>query len=251
MPPRQQPCLRTLPPTIPMDQLGVLEVRQRLPELLRRAGNGVETLITRHGHPVAALVPLHQRLRPLRQSLTALKGTGSGCWKERDRPEPNRARVGPLVLNPLLMPHGALLALDASVIIPFLRDEARLGEAYAPVLEGIAIGRWRGVLGMATLATLVGGALAAGRDDLAERWERVFTDPTGWMLVDTTPRVSVAAARLQHRCGLAAGPALDLAAALEGGATAMISHDRDSLLVGDPPLVPPLLPVLSALMPVL
>lgn len=98
---------------------------------------------------------------------------------------------------------------------------------------------------------LGGGALAAGRDDLAERWERVFTDPAGWVLVNTTPRVSVAAARLQHRCGLAAGPALDLAAALEGGATAMISHDRDSLLVGDPPLVPPLLPVLSALIPVL
>lgn len=230
-----------------MDQLGVLEVRQRLPELLRRADSGVETLITRHGHPVAALVPLHQRLRPLRQSLTALKGTGSGCWKDRNGSEPDRARVRPLVLNPLLMPHGALLALDASVIIPFLRGEAQLGEAYAPVLEGIAMGRWRGVLGMATLATLVGGALAAGRDDLAERWERVFTDPAGWVLVNTTPRVSVAAARLQHRCGLEAGPALDLAAALEGGATAMISHDRDTLLVGDPPL----LPVLSALMPVL
>jgi len=62
-----------------MEQLGVLEARQRLPELLRRVSTGEETLITRHGNPVAALVPLHQRLRPLRQSLTSLRGTGCRC----------------------------------------------------------------------------------------------------------------------------------------------------------------------------
>jgi prevent-host-death family protein len=230
-----------------MEQLGVLEARQRLPELLRRVSSGEETLITRHGKPVAALVPLHQRLRPLRQSLTSLRGTGSRCWPQRGTPETTHRQGGRPKLDLLRLPHGALLALDASVIIPFLRGETVLGAAYAPLLEGIAMGRWRGVLSMATLGSLVGGALAAGRDDLAERWERVFSDPSGWILVNTTPQVIIAAARLQHRSALAAGPALELASALQGGATAMISHDPESLLCGDPPL----LPVLSALMPVL
>jgi prevent-host-death family protein len=149
-----------------MEQLGVLEARQRLPELLRRVSSGEETLITRHGNPVAALVPLHQRLRPLRQSLTSLRGTGSRCWPQRGTPEISHRHGGRPKLDLLRLPHGALLALDTSVIIPFLRGETVLGAAYAPLLEGIAMGRWRGVLSMATLGSLVGGALAAGRDDL-------------------------------------------------------------------------------------
>ena len=41
-----------------MPTLGVLEARKRFPELLDRARDGEETVIARHGHPVAALVPL-------------------------------------------------------------------------------------------------------------------------------------------------------------------------------------------------
>ena len=54
-----------------MDTLGVLEARKRFAELLDRAHGGEETLIARHGHPVAALVPLWRRHRPQRQALIA------------------------------------------------------------------------------------------------------------------------------------------------------------------------------------
>ena len=240
---------RSASPHETMQELGVLEARQRFPELLRRARGGEETLITRHGTPVAALVPLRHRLRPMREALLSLRGTGSRCWPERNQMreqrhqtrEPGRTRP-PQGIDPLLLPHGALLGLDASVIVPFLRDEAPLAGLYAPVLEGVAMGRWRGVLSMATLSRLIGGALAAGRDDLAERWQGVFCDPAGWVLVDTTPQVIATAARLEHRGGLAAAPALELASALQGGATLMISHEPAALRCGDPPL----LPVLSA-----
>lgn len=225
-----------------MNNLGVLEARQRFTELLRRAHEGEETVIHRHGQPLAALVPLHQRLRPLRQSLTSLRGTGRQCWPERQRAGSGRPApaddTSARRLKLSLLPHGALLGLDDSVLIPYLRGEPRLGEAYAPVVEGIAMGRWRGVLSMATLASVIGGALAAGRDDLAERWGQVFSDGSGWILVPTTAAVSMAAARLQHRSGMAAGPALELASALQGGATLMISHRPADLLCGDPPLLP-------------
>jgi len=235
-------CSGRLNSRVALHNLGVLEARQRFKELLRRAHEGEETVIHRHGQPLAALVPLHQHLRPLRQSLTALRGTGRDCWPERQRvesgtpslPDDNDARG--LLLSQL--PHGSLLGLDDSVLIPYLRSEPRLAEAYTPLLECIAMGHWRGVLSMPTIASVIGGALAAGRDDLAERWDQVFTDASGWVLVPTTAAVSLAAIRLQHLCGLGASPALELASALQGGATLMISRRPADLICGDPPMLP-------------
>lgn len=40
-----------------MVQVGSYEAKTRLAELLRRVENGERILITRHGHPVALLVP--------------------------------------------------------------------------------------------------------------------------------------------------------------------------------------------------
>lgn len=65
-----------------METLGSEAARRRLPELLERARQGQQTLIQRHGVPVAALVPLDQRHQGGRQSLLALRGSGRGCWHQ-------------------------------------------------------------------------------------------------------------------------------------------------------------------------
>ncbi|MFO7630399.1 MAG: type II toxin-antitoxin system prevent-host-death family antitoxin [Prochlorococcaceae cyanobacterium] len=65
-----------------METLGSEAARQRLPELLDRARRGEQTVIQKHGVPVAALVPLDQRLQPHPTSLLALRGSGRGCWPE-------------------------------------------------------------------------------------------------------------------------------------------------------------------------
>ena len=77
----------------PDDALGVEETRRRLPELLNRAQAGATTLISRHGRPVAALVPLGGRiptdpmLRQRRlQALLNLQGSGKSCWPARPTP---------------------------------------------------------------------------------------------------------------------------------------------------------------------
>ena len=60
---------------------GAEDARNQLPDLLDAAENGRTTIITRHGKPVAAIVPMgvleasHQQL-----PLTPLKGTGRGLW---------------------------------------------------------------------------------------------------------------------------------------------------------------------------
>jgi prevent-host-death family protein len=60
---------------------GVEETRQQLPTLLDDAHAGNPVVITKHGKPYAAIVPLDalQEARP-RPSLLALRGSGAGLW---------------------------------------------------------------------------------------------------------------------------------------------------------------------------
>lgn len=62
-----------------MESLGSEATRRRLPELRERARRGEQSVIQRHRVPVAALVPLNQRLQSGRQALLALRGCGRGC----------------------------------------------------------------------------------------------------------------------------------------------------------------------------
>ncbi len=67
---------------------GAEEARSTLPAILDRAERGTSTVISRHGRPVAAVVPIElyeaiQRTRqPRRRSLLSLAGSGAGLWGE-------------------------------------------------------------------------------------------------------------------------------------------------------------------------
>jgi prevent-host-death family protein len=62
---------------------GAEEARNQLPSLLEAAERGETTVITKHGKPVAALVPIEQLNAPPKQmSLLPLEGTGRGLWGE-------------------------------------------------------------------------------------------------------------------------------------------------------------------------
>jgi len=60
---------------------GAEEARSQLPDLLQAAEKGQATIITRHGRPVAALMPIAAYGTALRQQpLTPLAGSGRGLW---------------------------------------------------------------------------------------------------------------------------------------------------------------------------
>ena len=63
-------------------QKGAEQARNQLPELLDAAEAGHCTIITRHGRPIAALVPIEAlgSGEPRQQSLLAVAGTGRGLW---------------------------------------------------------------------------------------------------------------------------------------------------------------------------
>lgn len=60
---------------------GAEEARNQLPDLLEAAEGGKSTIITRHGRPVAVLVPIDE-YRPVapQASLVPLAGSGRGMW---------------------------------------------------------------------------------------------------------------------------------------------------------------------------
>jgi prevent-host-death family protein len=66
-----------------LETVGSEEARQQLPALLERARNGKATVVTRHGKPCAAIVPVAhmEQAVPIRgPTLAALRGSGSGLW---------------------------------------------------------------------------------------------------------------------------------------------------------------------------
>ena len=60
---------------------GAEEARNQLPDLLDAAQKGRSTIITKHGRPIAALVPVEEFVeRGAQRSLLPWKGTGRGLW---------------------------------------------------------------------------------------------------------------------------------------------------------------------------
>ena len=65
----------------PVQRKGAEEARAQLPDLLAAAEQGQSTIITRHGKPVAALVPIKAYEASARQqSPLTLAGSGRGMW---------------------------------------------------------------------------------------------------------------------------------------------------------------------------
>ncbi|MGQ0653052.1 MAG: type II toxin-antitoxin system Phd/YefM family antitoxin [Betaproteobacteria bacterium] len=63
-----------------IDRKGVEETRAELPAVLDAAAKGRTTLVTRHGRPVAAIVPINQVSGQRQKPLLPLVGSGKGLW---------------------------------------------------------------------------------------------------------------------------------------------------------------------------
>jgi prevent-host-death family protein len=72
---------------------GAEEARNQLPDLLAAAQRGRRTIITRHGQPVAALVPMEAlEMSDRQRSILPLAGTGRGLWGRDPRATLSRLR---------------------------------------------------------------------------------------------------------------------------------------------------------------
>jgi prevent-host-death family protein len=62
-----------------MDQVGSYQAKTHLPHLLQRVARGERITITKHGVPVAMLVPVPEQAKPdRREAIAAMKAFGKG-----------------------------------------------------------------------------------------------------------------------------------------------------------------------------
>lgn len=74
-------------------KLGLEAARAQLPTLVGQAEAGQSCVITRHGRPCAALVPVQDLpTRTPRGGLLALRGSGAGLWTSDAATEVQRLR---------------------------------------------------------------------------------------------------------------------------------------------------------------
>lgn len=149
--------------------------------------------------------------------------SGSDAPPRQTRKAPARsARLGPASWAGL--PSGALVVVDTAPIIYLLEDHPRFLDRFIGLFEAEAAGQVHIAISTITLAEVLTGPLRTGQAALAQRYEKALARFT---IVPVSSAVAVLAASMRARYGLKLPDALQLATALEIGAVALVTHDRD------------------------
>ncbi|MGC3986768.1 MAG: PIN domain-containing protein [Pseudorhodoferax sp.] len=133
-----------------------------------------------------------------------------------------RAEVGAGIWGGLQQ--GDLVVVDSAPLVYLLDGHP----AFAPLSEGLFETYERGVVRIAlstiAVAEVLAGPFEHGQEALGKRYEKVLAD---FELVPVSQEIAVTAARLRAGTGLRLPDALQAATALEIGAAALVTHDRD------------------------
>ena len=134
---------------------------------------------------------------------------------------PRAAAAGPARWGGLT--RGALVVVDTAPNIYLLEDHPEFLDRFVGLFEAEAAGDLQMSISTITVAEMLTGPLRAGQDALAQRYEKAAR----FAVVPVSTAVAVLAARMRAKYGLKLPDALQLAAALDVGAAALVSHDRN------------------------
>ena len=153
-----------------------------------------------------------------------------------------RAHAGKAARTPPLwggLRNGDLVVVDSAPLIYLLDDHPH----FAPMFEGLFKLHKQGAVEIAistiAVAEVLAGPFKQGQAVLAKRYEKALGS---FDVVPVSQEIAVTAARLRANSGLRLPDALQAATALETGAVALVTHNRDfsrlsglQVLLGDPP----------------
>lgn len=126
------------------------------------------------------------------------------------------------------------MLVDTAPWIYLLEDHPQ----FAPRFEGLFMAADAGLLQLAlttvTLAEVLTGPVKAGQPALAKRYETALGH---YNVVPLTAQVAVLAAQLRVQYRLKLPDAMQLATALDLGAAALVTHDRDFASVQGLPIL--------------
>jgi predicted nucleic acid-binding protein len=120
---------------------------------------------------------------------------------------------------------GATVLVDTAPFIYLLEDHPVFLPRFLGLFEASERGEVRLALSVITLAEILTGPHKAGLPDLAKRYETVLASRHS--VVPVNAPIAGLAAQLRARYRLKLPDALQLATALDIGAAALVTHDRD------------------------
>jgi predicted nucleic acid-binding protein len=127
-------------------------------------------------------------------------------------------------LSAALLPH-ARFGLDTSIFIYHIQADSPFLDAADQVLERLKLGSATGVTSVLTLTELLVKPYEVSRRDLAARYEALVRAIPNLTIIDTDARIARQAAMLRAAHRLRTADAVQVASALECGATAFVTND--------------------------
>lgn len=121
---------------------------------------------------------------------------------------------------------GARILVD-SAPIAYVLDGHALAAGFEPLFRLAEGGRFQLFVTPITIAELVAGPLARGREAQAEQYRLALTPAAGFGLLPLGDDTAVLAARLRVRYKLKLPDAFQLAACVLNGCEAIATHNRD------------------------
>jgi predicted nucleic acid-binding protein len=135
------------------------------------------------------------------------------------------------------LPQGTTVVVDTAPIIYLLEAHPQFSRQFLGLFEAAAAGDINIALSTITLAEVLTGPLKTGQTALAKRYEKALSL---YDLIPVSPSIATLAAQLRAQYRLKLPDAIQLASALDIGASAFVTHDRDfsqvtgiTILTGD------------------
>jgi len=135
------------------------------------------------------------------------------------------------------LPQGATVMVDTAPFIYVLESHPQFADQFLGLFEAAAKGNLIVSLSTITLAEVLTGPFKAGQTALAKRYEKSLSH---YNVVPVTTSIAALAAQLRAQYRLKLPDAIQLATALDIGAVAFVTHDRDfsqvtgvDILMGD------------------
>jgi predicted nucleic acid-binding protein len=119
---------------------------------------------------------------------------------------------------------GATVLVDSAPWIYLLEDHAEFAPRFLGLFEAAERGQIQLALSTVTLAEVLTGPFKASQTALAKRYETALS---AYQVVPLSAAVASLAAQLRAQYRLKLPDAVQLASALQIGAAALVTHDRD------------------------
>jgi predicted nucleic acid-binding protein len=135
------------------------------------------------------------------------------------------------------LPQGALVMVDTAPFIYVLESHPQFANQFLGLFEAAAEGNLTLALSTISLAEVLTGPFKAGQTALAKRYEKSLSH---YQVIAVSAQIAALAAQLRAQYRLKLPDAIQLATALDIGAAAFVTHDRDfsqvtgvQILMGD------------------